>query len=135
MGLWVTEYVAGYGERPSWVLGWALGFVIVFAVLHSLAGVVVSPSGAVPAPSAGQGAVVPPVAGAQASPAGQPERLAGLRHFGTCLYFSFVTFTTLGYGDVRPCEGVGRVLASAEAVFGFVLMSLFLVCFVRKFSR
>jgi hypothetical protein len=39
------------------------------------------------------------------------------RHF-VLTYFSFVTLTTLGYGDVRPTGGTARGLAAVEAVAG-----------------
>lgn len=53
----------------------------------------------------------------------------------TALYHSAVTFSTLGYGDAAPSPGLGRFLASVEALVGAALASLFLVCVVRKFSR
>ncbi len=34
------------------------------------------------------------------------------------LYFSFVTITTTGYGDLTAATGVGRMLAILEAIFG-----------------
>jgi hypothetical protein len=34
------------------------------------------------------------------------------------LYFSFVTLTTVGYGDVTPALGPGRMIAVTEAVIG-----------------
>ena len=34
------------------------------------------------------------------------------------LYFSFVTMTTLGYGDLLPLSGAARLLAYMQAVFG-----------------
>jgi hypothetical protein len=34
------------------------------------------------------------------------------------LYFSFVTMTTLGYGDLLPLSGAARLLAYLQAVFG-----------------
>ena len=34
------------------------------------------------------------------------------------LYFSFVTMTTLGYGDISPVSASARVLAYMQAVFG-----------------
>ena len=55
--------------------------------------------------------------------------------FGACLYFSMVTFTTLGYGDLYPNPGFPRALAAGEAVLGMILMSLFTVVLARKFIR
>jgi hypothetical protein len=34
------------------------------------------------------------------------------------LYFSFVTLTTVGYGDYSPASGIGHTLANAEALVG-----------------
>lgn len=34
------------------------------------------------------------------------------------LYFSFVTLTTLGYGDITPATGIARTLAYMQAVAG-----------------
>ncbi len=53
----------------------------------------------------------------------------------TYVYFSAVTFTTLGYGDYSPLEGTSRLLASLQALLGIILTSLFIVTFVRKYSR
>lgn len=39
------------------------------------------------------------------------------------LYFSTVTLTSLGYGDLRPV-GVARFVASAEVLFGVALVAL-----------
>ncbi len=54
--------------------------------------------------------------------------------FWDCLYFSVVTFTTLGYGDFRPTEEL-RVWAAGEALIGAFLMALFVVAMARKFTR
>lgn len=53
----------------------------------------------------------------------------------SCLYFSTVTFTTLGYGDIKPQPGLARLLSSSEAVLGAALMALFIVSLSRKFVR
>ena len=44
--------------------------------------------------------------------------------FGSYLYLSGTTFLTLGYGDVAPTQGVGRLLAVGEALTGFVFLAL-----------
>jgi len=40
------------------------------------------------------------------------------------LYYSFVTLTTLGYGDILPVSGTARVLAYSEAVLGVFYMAV-----------
>jgi hypothetical protein len=37
---------------------------------------------------------------------------------GLLRYFSFVTLTTLGYGDILPVSPIARSLATSEALFG-----------------
>ena len=50
------------------------------------------------------------------------------------IYFSIVTATTLGYGDFHPV-GIGKAIASLEAIFGTFMWAVFLVVFSRKFMR
>lgn len=50
--------------------------------------------------------------------------------FYDVFYFSGVTWTTLGYGDMVPV-GLGKVLAVFESMFGWVLMSLMTAIFLR----
>lgn len=51
------------------------------------------------------------------------------------LYYSVVTFTTLGYGDFSPQEGFSRFMSAFQAVMGLIFTSLFLTSFVKKYSR
>lgn len=56
--------------------------------------------------------------------------------FFQSLYFSTITFTTLGYGDIHPSPGgLCRVVAMIEAVTGGCFMALFVVCLSKRFSR
>lgn len=46
-----------------------------------------------------------------------------IHDFWTCLYYSVVTFTTLGYGDFYP-QGIGRALAGMQALTGYLVLGL-----------
>ncbi len=48
------------------------------------------------------------------------------------LYFSSVTITTLGYGDIVPISIRTRLLVAFQSVFGVVLIGLFLLFLNRK---
>ena len=47
------------------------------------------------------------------------------------LYFSVVTITSLGYGDMQPYGGMGRLLASLEVLTGINLFLIALPIFLR----
>ena len=44
--------------------------------------------------------------------------------FWDMIYFSFVTLTTLGYGDITPAEPMARALAYTEAVVGQLYIAI-----------
>ncbi|MEX2426504.1 MAG: potassium channel family protein [Thermomicrobiaceae bacterium] len=43
--------------------------------------------------------------------------------FLTAIYLSFVTFSTLGYGDITPTAGWLRLVGPAQSLIGFFLLS------------
>ncbi|MHC4551295.1 MAG: potassium channel family protein [Planctomycetota bacterium] len=52
------------------------------------------------------------------------------------LYYSTITFTTLGLGDICPQDDVlTRLVTMVESLCGLSLMSLFIVCLAKRFSR
>jgi hypothetical protein len=55
---------------------------------------------------------------------GQPE--SGMDSFWRMLYFSVVTITTLGFGDIVPVTRVARGLVTFEAFLGPLLLGCFL---------
>lgn len=52
-----------------------------------------------------------------------------------CFYYSVVTFTTLGYGDITPENISGKIFSGFLAFLGLVYTSLFMVTVVRKYAR
>ena len=56
-----------------------------------------------------------------ASPGAEPVELVGT--FRTGFYFSIVTFTTLGYGDMQPRPEM-RLYAAFEALLGYLYLGL-----------
>ena len=46
------------------------------------------------------------------------------------LCFSVATITTLGYGDIHPSLGVGRLLVIGELSFGHFFLAIFLATVV-----
>lgn len=48
-------------------------------------------------------------------------------------YYSFVTLTTLGYGEIVPVTATARVLATTESVFGQLYIAIFVAGLVGGF--
>lgn len=50
------------------------------------------------------------------------------------VYFSFVTLSTVGYGDIVPVSPVARLLAIAEATVGMIYMTVLIARLVALYS-
>jgi hypothetical protein len=68
-----------------------------------------------------------------------PKNISTLRYLGpilgsflNCLYFSVVTFATLGYCDLQPAIGLSRFFVSLELIIGAITMVLFVYTFARR---
>lgn len=53
----------------------------------------------------------------------------------TPYYFSIVTYTTLGFGDVKPYSLGGEILVSFEVILGYVTLGLLLAVLAEKIAR
>lgn len=51
------------------------------------------------------------------------------------LYFSLVTLTTIGYGDVVPLSGEARILAALEGVTGVLYIATTVALLVSRFAK
>ena len=95
--------IFGYGERPVRVIISAISIILIFTFLFMNSGI-------------------------------SDTSIGGFtsNNFLDCVYFSVITFTTLGYGDFRPLEGWSRIFAGTEAFIGALMMALFVYTFARK---
>lgn len=57
------------------------------------------------------------------------------QNFFTALYFSVVTITTLGYGDILPVSNLALVTVSAECILGIITIGFFLNAISVKISE
>ena len=51
------------------------------------------------------------------------------------LYFSLVSITTMGYGDILPVSALARSFASLEGVFGTLYLAVMIARLVGLHSR
>ncbi len=100
-----------YGESPWRVFGATAVVVLLCALLYPIAGIRTG------------GTVVS---------YGTTETVIGTLF--DSLYFSVVTFTTLGYGDVQPIA-FSRVVATVETIAGSALLALLVFVFGRRATR
>ena len=110
----VVDMFCGYGERPIRVVMFSLMAIITFGLLYASIGI---------------------HDGEEVLKWDQNHSFTqNAMQLLTCLYFSVVTFTTLGYGDLTPF-GLSRFLAAVEAFIGSFTLALFVVVFVKKMTR
>jgi len=103
-----------YGESPWRIIGGSIGFILFAALLYPLGG------------------WIRPVGG---EPITYSRILGGeLSLLLDSLYFSTLTFTTLGMGDYEPI-GVGQILVTLNTAFGAVLIALLVFVFGRRAAR
>ena len=110
----LVDVISGYGEKPRRVISFAAGLIFMFSFIYFLLGVQEG------------GRLI------QFSP--DQSFLINVQTWLDTLYYSVVTFTTLGYGDITPV-GISRFFAALEAFTGSFSMALFVVVFVKKMTR
>ncbi len=94
----------GYGELPFRTLGIAFGVIVLSAFCYHLSGTILT------------GGFVQQISLAES------------------LYFSVMTYTTVGYGDYLPM-GWTQAVAGIEALSGILFTPLFLIALTRRYLR
>jgi len=110
----IVDLACGYGENPVKVILFSMSIIFSFALFYFFFGI--------------QG----PEHRIQYNP--HLSVFSNIYFLLETVYFSVVTFTTLGYGDISPI-GVTRFFATFEAFIGSFSLALFVVVFVKKMTR
>ena len=118
-GRWLSMFLMRHAEDPWRLAGIMAVVILAFALAHGYCGIKDSSGDYVVGP--GLEIVWP--------------SWAALSRFGQALYFSVITFTSLGYGDVRPADGWSQSVTCFEVALGVILIALFVGCIIRKVSR
>jgi|GEM_PF-605518 len=112
---WATSaflnLVSGYGERPQRTVLTALAVVVASALLY------------------------PALGGLRDGSTVVTYGTDPARALVDGFYFSVVTFTTLGYGDIEPVGTLARTLSGLEALAGAFLVALFVFALGRQATR
>jgi hypothetical protein len=110
----LVDIFCGYGEAPLRIIGLSLFIIVCCAAMYTFTGL------------SYEGSTIAFDKGASFT--------ENFELFLSCLYYSVVTFTTLGYGDFTPV-GLSRAIAAIEAFTGSFTLALFVVVFVKKMTR
>ncbi len=102
----LIDMICGYGERPFKIITFSLMFILLNAVIFCFLGIN-GPSGRIHLSI-------------------HQSLWENLGVVYNAIYYSFVTFTTLGYGDYTP-YGISKFIAIIEAYSGAFLMALFVI--------
>lgn len=101
----VMGLLCGYGEKPKRVIFSSAAIILFYSVLYYFFKMISNFKG------------------------------TGLISFWDNVYYSMVTFTTLGYGDLIPKQNIAyRLLAGSEAFVGAFMIGLFVFTLSRKYS-
>ena len=111
---YVFDFIGRYATAPTRVLANAVLTVFIYGVLYYLITRFTPSLGSV----------------ASALPASMDHH----SEFWNSVYYSAITFCTVGYGDYFA-TGALKLLAALEGFSGIFLMSYFTVAFVRKILR
>jgi hypothetical protein len=110
----LVEFSCGYGERPLRIVVLSALVILLFTCIFFITGLTYSNE------------VI------QISMESSMQK--NISDLLNTLYFSVVTFTTLGYGDILPL-GISKLFAGIEALLGGFILALFVVVFVKKMTR
>ena len=105
--LFTMGMLCGYGEKPNRIIGSALFVVFFYGILYKALDIL-----QIPQELLGRGLV-----------------------FWDYLYFSIITFTTVGFGDLAPkMIPFNQMLVAAESLTGVFMMGLFVFTLARKYT-
>jgi len=111
---YVFDFIGRYATAPTRVLFNTLITVFVFGFIYYLFTIYFSSFGSIESTL--------------------PGNLNHFQEFWNSIYYSAITFFTIGYGDYFP-HGALKIVAAFEGFSGVFLMSYFTVAFVRKILR
>ena len=114
-----SRWLMRYGTSPTRVVTSSAMVMVAWAILYPLTGGLQTISGTYEFEQPVHDVVT-----------ATPLQLA--RVFYNGLYFSVVTFATLGYGDIQPIGPLARALAGIESLLGSLLMALLVFVLTRR---
>lgn len=140
-----SRWVTGYGMNPWRVLGTALAVILVCALLYPTTGglqetvtVERGDPDVLNESAPGNTTVTDSSRSREVTWAFGELGETPVRHlvgvYLRSVYFSTITFTTLGYGDIQPVGDTARTVAGLESLSGALLTALLVFVLTRRIS-
>lgn len=114
----IFYYVCGYGERPTFALISSLEIVLIFSIIYMFSGLCVNER----------------IIHYNLNIISYLPRKLIYMDFIDCFYFSLVTFTTVGYGDIFPI-GYSILFSCVEMLLGVTMVGVWTATLARKITR
>lgn len=111
-------YICGYGERPTFALITSLEIVLIFAILYMFCGLCINER----------------IIHYNPNILSYLPRKLMYMDLVDCFYFSLVTFTSVGYGDIFPI-GYSVILSCIEMILGVTMVGVWTATLARKITR
>ena len=142
-----SRWVTGYGMNPWRVIATAFAVIVLCALIYPMTGGIQETVTQSVGPIREAARATNATNVTEANPAtrqvtvtwsldhalrSEPWALVTL--FLRSLYFSAITFTTLGYGDIAPVGNAARVVAGVESLVGAMLTALLVFVLSRRIS-
>jgi uncharacterized protein YjbI with pentapeptide repeats len=105
------DFACGYGTKPFWAVRFSILLIFLFSFAYIWNDAIKERDGSV-----------------------RIQRNIAKR-FGNALYFSVITFTTVGFGDWYPAKKYSKFFAMIEGFLGWIMLSLFLITLARTWIR
>lgn len=122
MQIWdrISWIICGFGQKIGRFVFWFAFIIIFFAICYMFSGLQLADSSNIN----------------YASFRGETLNLGEIaKDFGTCVHFSIVTFSTVGYGNITPLNGVTTFLCTIQILFGILFVAIFTSIVIKKLIR
>lgn len=114
----IFYYTCGYGERPTFALISSLEIVLIFSIIYMFSGLCVNER----------------IIHYNLNILSYLPRKLMYMDLIDCFYFSLVTFTTVGYGDIFPI-GYSVLFSCVEMLLGVTMVGIWTATLARKITR
>ena len=116
----LSKYTVGYGERPWNILIVSVMTISIFALLYMFIGIKTLNNELI---------------GISIKTLSQHSLFEILNTYIDLWYFSMVTFTTVGYGDMIVTTTIGKILVGLEVFFGITIGAAWTSVIIKRMIR